>query len=58
MDSLEIGKEYLVQVDGYLNDFCAFVIEVSDPQKGLRLVEKVTVQAGAEILNDQKVMLH
>jgi len=39
LDSLERHKEYLVQIDGYLNDYCSFQIEVSKQPKGIPLKE-------------------
>lgn len=34
---LEPGREYLVNVDGYLHDLCSFTLELSDEPKGLPL---------------------
>ena len=37
LDNLQAGQEYLLDVDGYLHDFCRFGIEVSRTAKGLPL---------------------
>jgi hypothetical protein len=37
LDSLEKDQEYLINIDGYLHDFCAFQIEVSEKARGLPL---------------------
>ncbi len=37
LDSLKSDKEYLVLIDGYLQDFCSFTMEFSDNPKGLPL---------------------
>ena len=37
LDGLEQDKEYLLQIDGYLHDFCSFQIEYSNNPKGLPL---------------------
>jgi hypothetical protein len=34
LDHLDTGQEYLVLIDGYLNDFCSFEIELSEIPKG------------------------
>ena len=35
LDSLNTNEEYLINVDGYLHDFCVFQIEISETPKGL-----------------------
>ncbi|WP_139924636.1 hypothetical protein [Hymenobacter sp. DG01] len=35
LDSLRAGQPYLLNVDGYLKDFCQFTITVSDKPRGL-----------------------
>jgi hypothetical protein len=37
LDSLQKDQEYLINIDGYLHDFCAFRIEVSKKARGLPL---------------------
>lgn len=39
LDSLEAGKTYLLNIDGYLHDFCAFTIEYSDSPGGTNVSE-------------------
>ncbi|OUJ69342.1 hypothetical protein BXP70_26625 [Hymenobacter crusticola] len=35
LDSLQAGQSYLLDVDGYLKDFCQFTLAVSDKPKGV-----------------------
>jgi hypothetical protein len=35
LDSLEPNQDYLINIDGYLHDFCSFGIEVSSTAEGL-----------------------
>ena len=35
LDSLQAGRPYLLDVDGYLKDFCQFTLQVSDQPRGL-----------------------
>ncbi len=35
LDALEPGRNYLINVDGYLHDFCTFTIEASREAKGI-----------------------
>ena len=35
LDSLTSGEPYLINVDGYLNDYCKFQIDVSNKPKGI-----------------------
>jgi hypothetical protein len=35
LDSLIAGREYLINIDGYLGDFCKFSIEFSSTHKGI-----------------------
>lgn len=35
LDSLEHNQDYLINVDGYLHDFCAFQMEVSETPRGI-----------------------
>jgi hypothetical protein len=37
LDSLEKGKEYLINIDGYLGDLCDFNIQFSERSKGIVL---------------------
>jgi len=38
LDSLQAGRPYLLDVDGYLKDFCQFSLQVSDKPHGLPAV--------------------
>lgn len=38
LSGLEIGKEHLLNVDGYLHDFCDFIIEFGSMAKGLPMI--------------------
>ncbi len=40
LDNLKPDQEYLILIDGYLNDFCAFQIEFSDTSKGFPVEDK------------------
>lgn len=42
LESLEVGKEYLLNIDGYLHDFCDFIIEFSTTAKGLPMISSET----------------
>jgi hypothetical protein len=41
LDSLINNHDYLINIDGYLHDFCAFEIEVSPEAKGFSLEETI-----------------
>lgn len=43
MDSLDKNQDYLINVDGYLHDFCAFQIEVSPNANGLPLARSLNL---------------
>ncbi len=55
LPQLEPGREYLVNVDGYLNDQCSFALELSDTPKGLPLQVypdvRQSVQAEGRLVN-------
>lgn len=47
LNSLEKEQEYLINIDGYLHDFCSFEIEVSQFAKGLSLAESLDLNASS-----------
>lgn len=55
LDGLENQKEYLILVDGYLHDFCAFDIQFSDKPKGIPISEKAVVDLSTKLLADYHV---
>jgi len=52
LDSLENQKEYMVLVDGYLHDFCAFNLELADKPKGIPLTKQGLVNLGMKPIAD------
>ena len=47
LDSLRAGQPYLLDVDGYLKDFCQFALQVSDRAVGMPAVPPPASLAGA-----------
>ena len=47
LDSLRAGQPYLLDVDGYLKDFCQFTLQVSDRATGVPVVPPPASLAGA-----------
>ena len=45
LSDLKAGQRYLLNVDGYLNDFCSFALTVSTQPKGLPVAEPTQVEA-------------
>jgi hypothetical protein len=45
LNSLKAGQRYLLNVDGYLNDFCSFDLTVSTVPKGLPVTEPTDAEA-------------
>lgn len=56
LPALTTGKEYLINIDGYLNDHCSFQIEWSDRGKGLPL-EQQPANTGEAVMIDSLVTL-
>jgi hypothetical protein len=52
LENLEPGKEYLLNVDGYLHDFCSFEMELSLTPLGLPAVQKIQLDASDYVQND------
>ena len=57
LDDLEHNKTYLVQIDGYLHDFCEFEIELSSTPKGIPLQDDGIVPMQAEVTESQLIEL-
>ncbi|WP_143434763.1 hypothetical protein [Hymenobacter roseosalivarius] len=45
LSGLKAGQRYLLNVDGYLNDFCSFALTVSRVPKGLPVAEPTDAEA-------------
>jgi hypothetical protein len=52
LDNLEPGKEYLLNVDGYLHDFCHFKMELSLTPHGLPVVQTIQIEASSPVRQD------
>ena len=52
LDNLESGKEYLLNIDGYLHDFCQFEMELSLTPKGLPATQTIQLEASGYTQND------
>lgn len=52
LQGLVPGKEYLLNVDGYLHDYCSFSLELSLTPKGLPVIQEIQVEASDNIRND------
>lgn len=44
LEGLRAGQRYLLNVDGYLNDFCSFALTVSSQPKGLPVAEPTATE--------------
>ena len=55
LNGLENQKEYLVLVDGYLHDFCAFNIQFSDKPKGIPITENAVASLSTQLLAEYHI---
>ncbi|UYZ61711.1 hypothetical protein [Hymenobacter weizhouensis] len=51
LDSLQAGQPYLLNVDGYLKDFCRFTLAISDKPRGLPAVAPPPLAAVVPVAN-------
>ena len=58
LDNLTPDQEYLVLIDGYLHDNCAFEIELSDIPKGLPIDEMGLVRMKSKTLSDFHIEIY
>lgn len=51
-EALEAGKTYLLNIDGYLHDFCSFTIQYSDTPTGLPVNQSLAKQLALKQLEE------